>query len=236
MSRRYAGRRKVAQFSLSDLIEGHYYEDYWGNPLFYKGIKRVSPYYEELDTFLEDDLYEFAEINKNGEPMCCYHVVHNGQDWEIKREISLNEALELYERNRLELEEYDRIHNANMRKKAYNYWEPMDYSGDDIVEFTDIIPINVYEGKSKYTDGGYVFNAELYIYDDVTWDEYDENESYNWAFYIIEDGSYEWGNYTGVFTGTEWEAQDWADGIIQKFIDDYEAGLITPEGMDYYFD
>lgn len=123
---------------------------------------------------------------------------------------------------------------VNMRKKAYNYWEPMEYSGDDIVEFTDIIPINVYEGKSKYTDGGYVFNAELYIYDDVTWDEYDENESYNWAFYIIEDGSYEWGNYTGVFTGTEWEAQDWADGIIQKFIDDYEAGLITPEGMDYY--
>ena len=121
----------------------------------------------------------------------------------------------------------------NMRKRAYNYWESMEFNGDEAVEFRDIIPINVYEGKSKYTDGGYVFDAMLYT-DDVMWDEYDENESYTWGFLIMEDGSYEWGDYSGTFTGTEWEAQDWADGLIQKFIDDYEAGLITPQGMDYY--
>lgn len=122
---------------------------------------------------------------------------------------------------------------ANMRKRAYNYWESMEFNGDEAVEFRDIIPINVYEGKTEDTDGGYVFDAMLYTYD-VMWDEYDEDESYTWGFLIIEDGMYEWGDYSGTFTGTEWEAQDWADGLIQKFIDDYEAGLITPQGMDYY--
>lgn len=111
-----------------------------------------------------------------------------------------------------------------MRKKAY-YWESMEYNGDDTVEFRDIIPIEV--GFEE----NYVFDAMLYI-DGLTWDEYDENESYEWSFIIYEDGMYEWGEYYATFYGTQAEAEMWGVDMEGKFEDDYERGVIEPQG-DY---
>lgn len=221
--RRKATRRKVAQFNLSDLIEGHYYEDYWGGPLFYKGIKHVSPYYEELDAFLDDDLYEFAEINKNGEPVNCYTYVHKGQDWEIKREISLNEALELYERNRLELEEdYAREMNAASR------YEHMENEASRVAT-CGVCKRAKYAAKKKPKKGlkGLEYDEDTDAYVCVVtdnWGDYmalwieDLGGGYGWS--VLEN--YHYDKYEGMFVG------DYVDGdepfdSVEDAIADFNA-------------